>query len=371
MFSIDSPRSSSSGAQIPLMKLMNLESQKENERAKEKALQSLEQVTSTQELVDVADEVIQADWLMDIEELDGNMFSLAAFYQLPLQKYWHKRQKIERQEDPDPIMMKRLQRCDVMEQKGWASLIGCVLILLVQISCPPAIFLSYVLDLGLSGEKSWHMSKWQPSIEDWKTNTLSKCMAILFMLMIILNGIFEVLHERHTFLHLDRIFTYFQHNYGYKHQELQGEWFLYVGAMINNWVLLWCCLDAFVVVGPAQCPKDVVMDALGLLFLSHLDDIGGELGFFESDIWPGAQLGWIHDKMINKVRLQKERELDMDIASDVSDDELVHELPFDAMSRFTIYNYKATLVSLYVMLVVLPVFAFMTPFVEISDQKKS
>merc|ERR1712194_425093 len=53
-----------------------------------------------------------------------------------------------------------------------------------------------------------------------------------------------------------------------------------------------------VVVGASESPKDVMFDALGLLFLYNLDDIGGEFGFVDEDDWPGVRLGWIYQEMV-------------------------------------------------------------------------
>merc|ERR1712046_287537 len=42
----------------------------------------------------------------------------------------------------------------------------------------------------------------------------------------------------------------------------------------------------------ADNPLDVLFDALALLFLFNLDDIGGDLELFGDDAWPGARLQW-------------------------------------------------------------------------------
>lgn len=41
----------------------------------------------------------------------------------------------------------------------------------------------------------------------------------------------------------------------------------------------------------AETPKDIVFDSLGLLFLSRLDDIGGDLGLIQESEWPSDSLG--------------------------------------------------------------------------------
>merc|ERR1712157_601813 len=77
-----------------------------------------------------------------------------------------------------------------------------------------------------------------------------------------------------------------------------GGYFLGVGAFINCWIVMWTCLDMFVVVGASKTPQDLLLDSLGLLFLYNLDDIGGELGFVNEDDWPGLRIAWIYDELV-------------------------------------------------------------------------
>merc|ERR1712151_911095 len=83
-----------------------------------------------------------------------------------------------------------------------------------------------------------------------------------------------------------------------KEFKLPGEWLLHVGAMINCWVILWCCIDCCFVVGAAQSPDSVLFNSLGLLFLFNLDDVGGTLSFVEEDDWPADRIGWIYENMV-------------------------------------------------------------------------
>jgi len=59
-------------------------------------------------------------------------------------------------------------------------------------------------------------------------------------------------------------------------------------------------LASYVVVGGSETPKDVLLDALGMLFLYNLDRIGREMGFVDRDDWPGDRLGWIFQEMVKK-----------------------------------------------------------------------
>lgn len=75
------------------------------------------------------------------------------------------------------------------------------------------------------------------------------------------------------------------------------EFFLFVGAFMNGWVIFWLSLDVYFVIGTAGNVQDVLFDALGLTFLYNLDDISGDLGFVDGDDWPGTQLAWVHENI--------------------------------------------------------------------------
>merc|ERR1711972_1142019 len=55
-------------------------------------------------------------------------------------------------------------------------------------------------------------------------------------------------------------------------------------------------------IGGSKCPKDCIMDSLGLLFLFKLDDISGDISFVSEDAWPGYELGWVYDNMVEELQ---------------------------------------------------------------------
>ena len=61
--------------------------------------------------------------------------------------------------------------------------------------------------------------------------------------------------------------------------------FVQCGCVLLSQVLTVC------VFWSAETPKDIVFDSLGLLFLSRLDDIGGDLGLIQESEWPSDSLG--------------------------------------------------------------------------------
>jgi hypothetical protein len=150
------------------------------------------------------------------------------------------------------------------------------------------------------------------------------------------------------------------------HVNLEGSTWLLVGLLVNNWVLFWCSLDAFFITGAAQTPLDVLLDALGVVFLYNLDDVKGDLTFVDGDDWDGARLGWISEKMVdaNYEPLQKE------------DDPLIQEgdtqFHDSAKDMFVSYwgeqLYIATVFVTGTLALVLPILACLIPFSMVAPK---
>lgn len=85
-------------------------------------------------------------------------------------------------------------------------------------------------------------------------------------------------------------------------------WALYLDAFMNMHVAIWSVLCVWIVLLDEDGISDCVFDAFSLTFIFNLDDIGGDLGFFGIDDWPGLQLAWV-DKNMYKVA-QKFDEVD-------------------------------------------------------------
>merc|ERR1740138_1604670 len=113
-----------------------------------------------------------------------------------------------------------------------------------------------------------------------------------------MNGLFVVVECKQTWFKLYNTFQYLKRSA--PNLTIQGERFLYLGAFVDCWTVLWCCASCYIVVGTSGSVQDVLFDSLSLLFLYNLDEVGGDLGFVDEDDWPGARLGWIFKEMVKE-----------------------------------------------------------------------
>jgi len=278
-------------------------------------------VESTSQFMDKVNRLVDEDWLGSVEAMPGNMYSIAAFGEISTKKA-----------DSNP--------CSPKSQKIYARFFGLAIIWLIQMGGPPAIFLSSCLGWGVPAGKMWKWKDWEVDLDDWQHVAVTKMLSILFIFGFVLNAIFVILDERAVWKRIDTLFSYLNEK---TEINLSGEFFLYLGAITNCWVVWWCCLDTIVVLGGADSPKDVVFDSLGLLFLYNLDDISGDFGFIDDDDWDGARLGWVHEAMVKQ-----------------------EEVELDCWSFLTLGIYRFTLFSLYIMMILLPVVATVTSFTKIK-----
>jgi hypothetical protein len=109
---------------------------------------------------------------------------------------------------------------------------------------------------------------------------------------------YTVVDEIHGWRKIDDIFRYMQRINPSFH--MRGEFFLYFGAITNIWVIFWCVVDSYFLIGGSLSPKDCILDSLGLVFLFSLDDVGAAVSFVSEDVWPGDRLGWIYDKVVKE-----------------------------------------------------------------------
>jgi len=255
--------------------VMNMHSMAQIRAGMEFAKEQILQALSTSELLETAESVIEEDWLGKIDEMRGRMYFIGAFGSITRDK----------------------------GLKAWARLLGCIVIALIQLLCPPAVFFSTILGWGIKQEKyyhweNWHLGDWSNMLHDWRHVFVTKALGLLFICCFVLNGLFVLMDHKQDWFKIYNMFCYLQRrNLSF---ELGGQCFLFAGAFMNCWTVLWCCISSYVVVGASDSPKTVLFDALGMLFLFNLDAIGGELGFVAADDWPGLRLGWIHAEMVRK-----------------------------------------------------------------------
>jgi len=276
---------------------------------KENAKKQLIQARSDEEVLTKAELLIEEDWLDKIDALPGNLYTLAAFGDLI-------------PDDVDGFSFAKL--------KGYSKWIGAFLIITVQLVGPLLIFFSKMpqhvgvvdsnmyewrcLPIPLLGKlfdgmydpsNAEQMAMKCPGdkfpnevslIDDWKHIASTKAMSIVFILLFILNGAFVLIEEKTTWKNVYNIFRFLDvMNEKFK---MSGYGWLMLGAFVNSWVVLWTCVDMYVVVGASASPQDLLMDALGLLFLYNLDDISGDLGFINEDDWPALRIAWIYHELV-------------------------------------------------------------------------
>merc|ERR1711933_308371 len=142
--------------------------------------------------------------------------------------------------------------------------------------------------------------------------------------------------------------------------DVRGEAFLILGPVVNSWVILLTCIASFTILGSSFSPRNVLFDALGLLFLYNLDDIDGDLGFVSSDDWDGLRLGWVYREMVKPNYRH----------SNVSCKEQATYDPEDIgpTGRMVTRLYDVVSMLLLVGALVMPTVAFVTPFLAIVPE---
>jgi len=238
--------------------------------AKSEAKSFILQASSTGDLVDRCNHVIQEEWVAGKLDLPGNVYRMAAYGKLFF------------------FDAETSQLFDI------SRICGCCLIWLFQVFGAPTLFLAYAYGMGVSCDKVINWRQGFMTFSDWKVLGTTKLLAVVAIAIFCLNGVFVIMDERRSWEKMDRMFNYLNQRTS---TWLRGEGFLFLDAFTNCWVILWCCLATIVVIGPADNPRDVMFDSLGLLFLYNLDDISGDLGFLNHDDWPGQRLAWIDEEM--------------------------------------------------------------------------
>jgi hypothetical protein len=300
---------------------------------------------TAKEILMKAELLIEEDWLDKVDALPGNLFCLGAF---------------------GDIIPEKAVCFSSQNLKAYSKYMGCVLIIIIQLCAPCLLFFSrmpgnmgipdesaFVWDCHpLFGTREVECPSGKPSSEvklfdDWDHIATTKALGIIFILTFILNGLFVVMEEQKTWRDLYNTFKYLD----WKNESFDapGEFWLFFGALVNCWVVIWSCLDMYVVVGASESPQDLLLDALGLLFLYRLDDIGGDLQFIDADDWPGRRIAWIYQELVHPWP-----------DTDFDEDKL------DRLGTVCTSFYKIVAVLICMQLCCIPVLAVITPFRDIA-----
>jgi len=247
------------------------------------AKQQMLESESLAEFLEKVEILIEEDWLGNIDPLPGSMYFIATFGDLT----------------------KENVTCSLVGLKAVARFMGCIVIGTIQFVSGPIVFLSTIFAWGMQAGDKYQWDNWDPSdldnsFSDWKHVKVKKLMGMLFLFCFILNGIFVLLDGKMVWFKIYNTLQYLERKTPNFDFSFFSSAALYSGAFINCWTVLWCSLASYVVVGASETPKDVLLDALGMLFLYNLDRIGSELGFVDADDWPGDRLGWIFQEMVKK-----------------------------------------------------------------------
>lgn len=276
----------------------------EDEEVRKKVRELILQARSTRDLLTRAEILIDEEWLGPVEAMPGNIYYMAAFGE------FHCRSRM-----------------------GCFRLLGFLSIVFIQVLAPPLIMLSRSpLHVGVfEGDgfryrwECWELWPFSSPADhlicadvaqegaamfyDWKHVSTTKGLGLLFIMAFTLNGMFVMFAEYRVFKELYLMFDYIKGNT--THFDVHGSRWFALGAFVNVWVVLFCCIDTYVVIGAARCPQDLLMDSLGLLFLYNLDDVGGDLGFVDEDDWDGERIAWMCENIYDS----HERKMDMRAAS--------------------------------------------------------
>jgi len=291
--------------------------------------------TSNADLLLKAELLIGEDWLGKIDMINGNIYRIGAFAGLI-----------------DISQGGKRTRC-----AGVARMVGCGLIFILQVLGPLLIFLSCVFGWGREFDKFYHWENWWlvnhdtdvDMFYDWKTTPTTKLLGMCFLEAFILNALFVTQDERKAEEKVWDIFGHLKRNT--PNYEVHGSLYLFMGSFVNNWLVVVCTLDAYMIIGASRTPSDLLLDSLALLFLFNLDDVGGDLGFVDEDDWPGDRIAWIHSEIVQAP--SEDDELNMDWKEKFN--------RYTNMALYTISFYFCCMSA-----VVMPIAAVLTPFLKIA-----
>lgn len=315
----------------------------------------IKQARSPIELLERAEVLVKEDWLGHIDELPGDIFTIAAFGDLTKHKLL----------------------CDFNSVQAVVRFMGCLCICAIQFLSGPVVFLSTTRGWGLlpGQEFAWHAWESANQFADWDQWS-KKLMGLLFLFCFLLNGIFVILEERSAWFKIYALLNFLDD--GTPNFRFRTRAFLWISAFLDCWNAIWCSLACYVVVGASETPKDVLMDSLGMLFLYNLEKVGGDLTFVDADDWPGDRLGWIYEEWIHKhgesircddaIQVARAADRDASQKSGVCSSALHDVENLDSGERMGLLGYTVTVWILAGMVVVLPVVSVLTPFRLIAPE---
>jgi len=216
------------------------------------------------------DEFIDDDWMGGLDAFEGNVYRIIAFGGL------------------NNFDMDTLFTLPGMQKL--AEKLGLFFIFIIQLFVPPAIFFSNLWGIGVEHVLVWENMEYG-LLAGWSQDTFAiRLTSIFFIFVIALNSVNSLLDESMSWVKIDKMLKFLNVSDG-------NGWAMYLDAFMNMYVAIWSVLSTFIVLLDEDSISDCVFDAFSLTFLFNLDDIGGDLGFFGNDDWPGLQLAWVDQNM--------------------------------------------------------------------------
>jgi len=223
--------------------------------------------------------LVDADWLIGIETLEGNIYRAFAFGSFPEPIFGC----------PRPLKVDTFWSGVAVNGK----VLGAATIWLVQIMGPMLIIRHYA-------------QKWKDgdySVPFMWDDPGTKLLGLAIVIMFNVNAYFEVKREAIAYAKIDEIYTHF----GRKRFGPHSGQILLLGECTNCYVFVTSCICTCMLMSFAGNPQDVLFDALGIVFLYSLDNISNGLSFVSEDDWPGHRLAWLHEQVHNDAQDRRGR----------------------------------------------------------------
>lgn len=293
------------------------------EKRKAVALNTIRNARSSAHMVALLKAMIDKSWLRGVDNLPGNIYRIWALGGTSCCSG-----------NCGDILMR------------YCRLTAGIAIAVLQFLTPPVLCLGQFLGWGVEEDKVLHWGRWHPSLSDWHgPDGFVKFISICFFFLFLTNGLLVVVQEERSRSKLMKIL-------GERRQSQIRVVCLMIDTFNNDWVVVWCCLACYPILGCARSAAEVVFDGLSLLFLYNIDDVGGgHLGLIDPGEWPGDRLGWVSER----------------IEQEGSQRDGLHRSTW-VHSEFHKLTYKITMAILTLMWLVLPTLFIITPFEELRGE---
>lgn len=172
---------------------------------------------------------------------------------------------------------------------------GLLFVMLVQIIGPPAVLIYTVYAIDWT-DVSVGVYDWRyvhGSMAHGISNVGKRILAFLIIFVFLLNGSYTIQKDQDTSKKIARFVAALDED----EVPIRKHW-LWVGAMVNCWVVVVSSLSMVPCFILAKSPKQVIFDSFALLFLFRLDDVCGDLGFMQ-DTWESEAIGSWYDRIVH------------------------------------------------------------------------